>query len=640
MIRRIAILIVLIINTSLGHSQSGWFFYDWNKFNPDEFKGLPEWVYNFDLHKYKEDIYVGKFYERFALECAIATKEDIKNGNFYSDFDGLKDYLRSVLMTVIKDTSVSNKIRIVLTRDIDLNASMNESGILRLNVGTLATLNNEAELAMLMGHEVGHFINEDMVKDYGRDIERWGNSDWNEFKLYEILFTNYNWNSREDEAAADQYSIKVMKASPYSLKMGAELFKELKRLDIRDEIVYGKALVNFHNTHPDPGDRLKQVKFLANDSLNRNKSDFFVDSVKFNELKDLCYKETVNIGLEQNSLDEILALSFERYLFRPADQENIAVIIECIRRLLIIKERDNLGSRSFILSRYQTLHVTESVNYAFLNSKTPSILNYLTKGFLDIGKDDLPKIKAKDLVDTTVTEFTTYNEALVYFKQKALALNCKKCEMYKFFDGTMDSVNTMQFIKMNDVFATNDLLKANGHPSISGNTMVVVMPADVVKGSRTINRITRPEEIAINKAMVDTLKAFEGIKIVHFDSLSYVDKHQVEALAGDVYEEMKRFHDLDIKEDQSDWLKTSPELYSLFKRNNVKNIYICYSTLYQPLSEKQDDYFNFCKVSIPEKGKMSRRIDKAKHHSKEVEDQEEFISEFASSFREFYRKGR
>ena len=113
-----------------------------------------------------------------------------------------------------------------------------------------------------------------------------------------------------------------MKASPYSLKSGANIFKQMKRMEVRAEIVYGKNLKKY-STHPDPGDRLKQVKLLSSDSLNKNKKNFVVDSIAFVKLKELCYQETINIGLQENKVNELIDLTFTRYLFEPDNQYNI-----------------------------------------------------------------------------------------------------------------------------------------------------------------------------------------------------------------------------------------------------------------------------------------------------------------------------
>lgn len=628
------IFVLLFMRSSF--AQTNWYHYNWDASTPDDFKGLADSVYTFDLQKYKGNLYIGQYSEVASAGYAEAINSDVLHGEFYKTFSGYESYLKRVLVTVIKDPAIVNQTRIFMYRDGDMNASMNESGILRMYVGMMARVNTEAELAMVMAHEAGHFTDEDVVKKTGRYITM--NSAGPSllgFLEYGNVFTSF-WFSREDESAADFAAIKYMKASPYSLKGGTELFKKFKRLEIRNAIINGPKYT-YISTHPDPGDRLKLVKFLSTDSVNVGKKNFVVDSVAFMKLKELCYQEVINIGLQENNLNDLITMCFSRYLLEPDNTYNLAVLIECLRRQLILEKKDHIEDKSFILNRYQTEYVDKSENYAFLNEKTPSILNYLTKGFIDITKEDTLRIKAKDLADRSVTEFTTYGEAYAYFKAKAAAVNCQVCNHYKYFESTPDYNTVDAFVSKNDLFATNDYLKQKSDFSALQGDMVVVLPVGLERVFGGLGRISLEEKRKFYQQVTDSIRVRSGKTTYRYAELKYEDQHLLAAMLNLI--DMPK-PESPMEKKNNNWMETSPELYSFFKRNNIHNLYVIDLDVYKNSGARQNEVYMFYKFSLPDKMKFNCWASYEKEAPKELEyekNEAESIARFYKKFSVFYK---
>jgi hypothetical protein len=584
--------------------QSDWYHYNWDQSSSKDFSWLYNYIYSKNLNRYKDNIYIGQHYERFSKECAARSNYEVLTGQYYKDI-GYDAYLRKVLCTVVPDTAITNHIKIILNREEDFNAYMNESGILQLNVGFVARSNNEAELAMLMGHEVAHFINEDVIKSFGRQIElensqhtgiSWG---WGSNMVNTV--GDFYWFNREQESLADFSSIKFMKKSPYSLKSGANLFRQLKRIEIRSELKYGKR-DKIMVTHPDGGDRQKQVKFLSSDSLNKNKKNFVVDSLAFLKFKELCFDETVNICLQHNHISPLIDICFAKYLFEPENQNNLAVLIEAIRRILIFNKEDKYEKQSFILRQYQTGNAIIGGNYTYLYEENPSILKYLTKGFIDVGKEDVGRIKAKDLLDSSIVEFTTYSEAYSYFKQKAKDLNCKVCEHYKYFENGADLTNVGSYTAINNLFETNDYLNPKVAEAGGKKDLFIVLPTNLTKVSYILNRKSLEEEMDLYEKIVKGLEEKLATDVIKLIEMPYQDQHLLASLIGHcrAYLDLKPNHG--IKNVNVNWPEVAPELYSLFKRNGVKNIFVCKLNLFHDVTKKSFEVFEYYKIALPEEG--------------------------------------
>lgn len=599
---------------SFSSAQTMWYHYNWDAVKPNEFGPIYENILSYNLTKYKDNLYIGQFYKRFAEEIAFDINNDIINGNIYKLPAEHEAYLYKILREVVKDTGITNKIKIMVYRDHTLNASMDGSGIMRLNIGALAAIDTEAELAMLMAHEVAHFVNDDMVKNYGRNIETLHTMGFAiKFEFYigfeKINFGkidlfnpahSYFWNNRAQESSADFKGINFMKTTNYSLKTGSSLFRKFKRTEIREEIMFGKGDKMF-KTHPDPGERLKQVRLFSADSLNGGKRNFIVDSLEFAVLKELALQETTNIRLLENDLSSLSVQTFSKYLIEPDNSDNLSVLIESIRRIIAKYKKINAAEKPFILFLYQSDAAKKSSNYAFLNEKSPSILNYLSKGFIDIWKENVKKIKAADLLDSTVTEFTSNAEAYEYFKKKAEELKNKKATHYKFFGEKPDFSSVNEYVQNNDLFETNDFLNEKGELPDPKKDIFILLPTELRTVSEILKLHNLEEKRSFDDKICEAVKKHTGAECLKYSDLPMSAKHRAAELADNAASELLPKPNTGITKKEINWLEFAPELYSLFKNNSAKNIFFCKVEYENEAgnNKKTLEKFEFYKVSLP-----------------------------------------
>lgn len=600
---------LFLLSATFAGAQSKWYHHMDDPKMDRNYKHWYNEAYQFNLKHYKNNTYAGKGYIDFSREAALYLYNDLTKGNIYQSFEGYEKYIQRVLEVLVKDTLITNKIKVVFYRDESLNASMSESGLLRLNVGLVARLSNEAELAMLLGHEVAHFVNEDAIKSYGKSIENnfWeGSWSWGGGRM---TFTPSNnlWYSREQEESADFASLRYIKQSPYSLKSAGNLYRLFKRDEVRCEIQHGKRN-DMNRTHPDPGKRSNMVKGFTSDSLISNRANFVVDSLEFSRLKEICFMESVNIGFSRNRLDDIITMMFSKYLMEPQNEMNLSALIEAIRRIMVIKEKDKIHKKSFILYQYQTERKEALVNYSFLGERNPSILNYLSKGFIDIWKEELNLIKQKELLDPSVIEFTTYQEAYDYFKRKALESNFRLAEHYKYFGVGADKQDASSYCKMNTIFSTNDYL-LHTIENTPKKTSVLVLPFSTnalvnVFGIKDIISITEK----FNADLVSQIEKDQTTQIYTMNNFSISDHHLIRNLVSICRSELDivSANGLVLKSN-NDWTEYSPEVYSLFERTKSTECYVClpYVTSSGYLSGKPKVVVFYYKISLPANGKTA-----------------------------------
>lgn len=158
-----------------------------------------------------------------------------------------------------------------------VNAFALPGGYVYVTRGLLAHVQNEAQLAVVLGHEVGHVIARhssqqarraqigqigliagavlgqavlgDTVGDMGGLLNMGS-------QALELFMMRY---SREAEFEADNLGVGYSKRAGYAAAESAKFFHSLERLSAAE----GRAVPTWKSTHPDPGDRAQRVQEIA-----------------------------------------------------------------------------------------------------------------------------------------------------------------------------------------------------------------------------------------------------------------------------------------------------------------------------------------------------------------------------------------
>ncbi len=150
------------------------------------------------------------------------------------------------------------------------NAFALPGGFIFITRGLLAYLSSEAELAMVLGHEIGHVtarhsverISQQEVAQLGLglgmilvpDLARYGELAGAGVQLLFLKF------SRDDERQADDLGFRYALADNYDVRSGARVFATLAAISRAEG---GGRLPGWLQTHPDPQDRLQKLEQKA-----------------------------------------------------------------------------------------------------------------------------------------------------------------------------------------------------------------------------------------------------------------------------------------------------------------------------------------------------------------------------------------
>jgi Zn-dependent protease with chaperone function len=169
--------------------------------------------------------------KKFVLESTFGIDGFLASGTVLFN-DEVSLYLRSVLDEVLKSSpDLQKKIRIYAAKSTMVNAFTTNSGHIFVNLGLLARLENEAQLAFVLSHEAVHFQKQHVINSYVANIEiEKSRGDYRKLKVNEKDFAKSSY-SKELESEADLLGADIYSASPYAKDSVERIFDILKLAD-------------------------------------------------------------------------------------------------------------------------------------------------------------------------------------------------------------------------------------------------------------------------------------------------------------------------------------------------------------------------------------------------------------------------
>ncbi|MEO9885304.1 MAG: M48 family metalloprotease [Balneola sp.] len=192
-----------------------------------------------------------------------------------------------------------------------VNAFALPGGYVYVTRGLLAHLENEAQLMVVLGHEIGHVAarhasQRAAEQQFGQLAviggailgESFGLDGGNILQLSsqtaQLLFLSY---SRDDERESDQLGVEYSAMKGYEAAEGGEFFRSLKRISEKS----GQSIPSHLSSHPDPGEREENIPKLAAEWAQKGYDQTIVDSDEYlNMIDNMMYGQNPREGFERN----------------------------------------------------------------------------------------------------------------------------------------------------------------------------------------------------------------------------------------------------------------------------------------------------------------------------------------------------
>ncbi len=147
-----------------------------------------------------------------------------------------------------------------------VNAFAYPGGYIYVTRGILSHFNSEAELASVLGHEIGHVtarhsveqMSQQQLAQLGLGVAAAVSEDFRPYAGYaaaglQILFLKF---SRDDERQSDDLGLRYMTRAGYDPDEMPNVFRTFDRM----QIASGRQIPDWQSTHPNPADRVGRIE--------------------------------------------------------------------------------------------------------------------------------------------------------------------------------------------------------------------------------------------------------------------------------------------------------------------------------------------------------------------------------------------
>ncbi|MFK7925452.1 MAG: M48 family metallopeptidase [Bacteroidia bacterium] len=147
--------------------------------------------------------------------------------------DPLSQYVSQVADHILRDQAeLRQQLRFYIVRSTVANASSTNDGIVLVNMGLLARVENEAQLAFVLCHEISHFVERHALKGFQQYIKQENDTKGlRKAKNYEILQEAHSLYSQEVEKEADRLGMALYLKADYPQSELSRVFDILKVAD-------------------------------------------------------------------------------------------------------------------------------------------------------------------------------------------------------------------------------------------------------------------------------------------------------------------------------------------------------------------------------------------------------------------------
>lgn len=395
----------------------------------------------------------------------------------------INQYLETILDQILKDyPDVRKEIRIYIFKSPVVNAMAFEDNILFVNIGLIAQVQNESELAFILAHEMIHIMNKhfDKPKKRSSSKNKGKEDDSNTNKAIEN-YMSHHYRSREHEFEADKDGFeKLYKNSGYDLNSINGVYDVLQFADLPfDEIPFTRTFLENGNYHlPDP-------YFLINLNPIRNREDY-VDTLSTHPN---ILKRRVAI---QHLIDKNEDINGNTFIQSEQLFYKIRTLarLECVNSFLTVHDFGKSFYNSFVMAQ-------ENPDNLFINRAIVASLYGILKHKLNAGLNDVI-----DDYKSSEGEIQQVNYFFTKIKPKELALltlrfawmDIVKYPDEKYFQKVASDIFLLTFDWKMKLLSENSFQEIENDETISKNDRSVSEEMHIIREEEDESDIT-PNEV-------------------------------------------------------------------------------------------------------------------------------------------------
>jgi len=423
--------------------------------------------YNKEISVIEKDKKTFRDKKDFILKSSFHATEILHSGQVLFG-DPVTEYVNEVAKELLKNRpEIYDKLQFYTLKTTVPNASSNSHGIILVNTGLIAKLKNEAELAFVLAHEIAHYISEDPINSYLKNIEILKGRRWFESQSWYDKIRKLGKYSREIEHKADSIGVELYLESNYSRECITGALKSLYYSHLPcNEVSLNRAFLNSSNlvvpacffskeipaiseikerddeehTHPDILKRIGMVKAQIGERKTDGK-EYQVSEAKFKYIQKITFFEQVRLNLIAKEYGKAI---YNAYCLLQ-DYPNNEYLEQSIAKALYgLTRYKNIGDYHKAAQSYTKVEGESYQVHFFLKQLTKKQLNAITLNYIWGLMNKYGKNNCLDQLETgVVNDLVIHNEfdLEVYSKAKKESKSRKSTERNEYTQRDLQRMN-------------------------------------------------------------------------------------------------------------------------------------------------------------------------------------------------------
>lgn len=309
---------------------------------PEDFTKLSSEKYRDDLAANRDDNLDKDFFlsTRFFIDDLLLSGKMLFN-------EPLSNYLNKVARyTLRREKKLYDELRFYVLRSNSVNAFSTDQGIIVFTTGLLAQLENEAQLAYIIAHEVSHFTEKHVRESYAekQNLSK-GKGKYSRMS-YESRISELSIYQKDNELEADKRGIEIFLTTEYARD---EIFSSFEMLLYSylpfDDVKFDTAFFNTpvmtvpgvffpdtinsitreedyddrNSTHPNIKKRMDAAFDMVGDKKSMGELKFKISESEFYNVRTLARFESVNLAIKERDYGDAL---YQIFLLRKDHPNN------------------------------------------------------------------------------------------------------------------------------------------------------------------------------------------------------------------------------------------------------------------------------------------------------------------------------
>lgn len=357
----------------------------------------------------------------FLLESNFLIDQVLSSGRVVFN-DPVSTYLNEILSEILKDEpELRSKMRAYAVRSTGVNSFTTDDGIILVNLGLMAQLETEAQLAFILCHEIAHFTENHVINAYVLREELKEQEGKLQRSSFDDRLLTQSQYSKELEKEADKLGLKRFLNTNYGTENVLNVFEAMRYAHLPfDDIPFDKNYFNSglyrinesyylnkvrpveaiatdkpSETHPSPDERQQILTTLLSRAEPQEGKPFLIGRERFLHLRNVCRFELSELYVSSNNPVKAIYNSFLLQQDFPENEFLRKTVARALYRLSKYKSGGNFG---FVHPGYSQIEGESQQLFHLLYRLKPEELCILATGHLWRLRASLPYNEDMDLM--------------------------------------------------------------------------------------------------------------------------------------------------------------------------------------------------------------------------------------------------